>query len=84
MTSRRWRRPKLFRVAREERVQVVFYVEATSALKARQTPTPEFAVRQLQAVTVGEAREQAFPWRRGWWNPVTQQLLENYVRRVDE
>ena len=59
---KRVRMVKLFRVVREERVQVTFYVEATSALKARRTLTPDFAVRQLHGTTVGVAQEQdAFP-----------------------
>lgn len=70
---KRVRMVKLFRVTREERTQVTFYVEATSALKARWTPTPDFAVRQLHRTTVGEAQEQdAFPAPAGgWWWPKT-------------
>ena len=68
MTKRRHRQAKLFRVTREERVQVSFYVEASSALKARRTPTPDAAERQLRAVTVGEAVEQfVFRDRAGDW-----------------
>lgn len=73
MKRTRVRMVKLFRVTREERVQVTFYVEATSALKARRTPTPDFAVRQLRGATVGETEEQdAFPAPAGgWWWPKT-------------
>lgn len=55
--KRRHRRPKLFRVVREERRYVVFYVETTSALKARKTPTPPFAKITKMRETVGEADE---------------------------
>jgi hypothetical protein len=55
--KRRHRTPKLFRVVREEHVRVVFYVETTSGLKARQTPTPAFAKRMTWRETVGEALE---------------------------
>jgi len=57
-TSRsRTRRPKLFKVTREERTVVTFYVQATSALKARQTATPTFAKRYHRFATAGEAVE---------------------------
>lgn len=55
--KRRHRRPKLFRVTREERTMVTFYVETTSALKARNTPTPTVAARVRTGQTVGEAEE---------------------------
>lgn len=48
MSVKRRRRPKLFRVTREERTLVTFYVETTSALKARNTPTPT-SIRYLVA-----------------------------------
>ena len=65
---KRWRRPKLFRVTRVEQIQVTFFVEATSALKARHTPTPASARRAKIGETVGEAAEQVARWRgsAGW------------------
>ena len=54
---KRHRRPKLFQVTREERVLITFYVETTSALKARKTPTPLAARRATRLETVGEAHE---------------------------
>ena len=82
MTRRRWRIKKLFRVVREERVQVSFYVEATSALHARRTPTPDFAARSAAGQTVGEATEQrgARPEGSGtWWWPRDGRQLRDYV-----
>ena len=81
---RRQRRPKLFRVTREERVLVAFYVETTSALKARKTPTPASASRIRAGETVGEASEVysipggeqaiAYSWSTGDY--VSTELLE--------
>ncbi len=57
VSVKRHRRPKLFRVTREERTLVAFYVTTTSALKARNTPTPASASRVAAGQTVGEAEE---------------------------
>lgn len=49
----RHRRTKTFRVIRQETYYVSFTVEATSQLKARQTPTPADANRTLAGSTGG-------------------------------
>ena len=55
--QKRNRRPKLFKVVREETRLVVFHVRATSALKAQMTPTPWWASRTFNRSTRGEATE---------------------------
>ena len=80
---KRWRRAKLFKVTRVEQVQVAFFVEATSALKARRTPTPADAVRLRIGETVGETAEQyARRTTGGGWNVGGRDVV--YSRATDE